>query len=52
MVILNIDITVNRHSMLNSIKDFIGKAIENYIENESYAADKKKIGKKHNKNKN
>lgn len=43
MVILNIDFSVNRQFMINSIKKLIEKAIENYIENEALTKNKKKI---------
>jgi hypothetical protein len=43
MTILNIDISVNRFFMINSVKYLIEKVIENYTENEAFTENKKKL---------
>jgi hypothetical protein len=43
MVILNIDILINKKSMINSVRDLMVSVMDYYMENESYAKDKKKL---------
>jgi hypothetical protein len=43
MVLLNIDITINRNSMINSIKKIMQNVMEQYMENKSYVKDENKL---------
>lgn len=43
MVILNIDISINKNTMINSIKNLMKKVMEEYFENESLTKNKKKL---------
>lgn len=43
MVLLNIDILINKHNMTKSIKELMQKLMEHYFENAAYVTDKKKL---------
>jgi hypothetical protein len=43
MVILNIDVSINKNTMINSIKNIMKKVMEEYFENESLTKNKNKL---------